>query len=90
MTKENQDEITFLGLQKFLCRIGFEQFAEEDKSLAFHHRETGTMILVSVPQDRRTVRPADLLSVSTRLEFQGLIDEVALNQFKSGKLPRAA
>lgn len=90
MLDKNQNEITFEGLQKFLCHIGFDQHAKMDNSLAFHHRESGTIILLSIPKDGRSVRSADLLSVLMRLENQGLVDDSALDQFKSGKLPIAS
>lgn len=90
MSHESQDEITFDGLQQFLCRIGFDQPAKMDSSLAFHHRDSGTIIVLSIPRDGRSVRPADLLSVLIRLENQGLVDDSVLDQFKSGKLPMAS
>lgn len=61
-----------------------------DSSLAFHHRDSGTIIVLSIPRDGRSVRPADLLSVLIRLENQGLVDDSVLDQFKSGKLPMAS
>ena len=88
--RENQDEITFEGLQRFLCRIGFDQPAKIDRSLAFHHPESGTIIALSIPEDGRSVRPADLLSVLMRLENQGLVDDSTLSKFRSGKLPMAS
>ena len=90
MSQENQGEITFAGLKQFLCRIGFDQPAIIDRSLAFHHRESGTIIALSIPSDGRSVRSADLLSVLMRLENQGLVDDSALDQFRSGKLPMAS
>ncbi len=90
MSRENPDEITFEGLKRFLCRIGFDQPATINDSLAFHHRETGTLIMLSIPKDGRSVRSADLLSVLVRLENQGLVDDSALHRFKSGKLPMAS
>ena len=90
MSQENQSEITFDGLRQFLCRIGFDQPAAMRNSLAFHHHDTGTIIVLSIPEDGRSVRSADLLSVLTRLETQGILDDSALAQFKSGKLPMAS
>ena len=90
MPPENQNEITFEGLKQFLCRIGFDQPAKIDGSLAFHHRESGTIIALSIPSDGRSVRSADLLSVLMRLENQELVDDSALDQFRSGKLPLAS
>jgi len=87
---QNQNEITFKGLKEFLCQIGFDQPATIDESLAFHHPDSGTLIMLSVPKDGRSVRSADLLSVLMRLENQGLIDDSALKSFKSGKLPMAS
>ncbi|NQT40756.1 MAG: hypothetical protein HQ581_24895 [Planctomycetes bacterium] len=90
MSREDQDEITFEGLKRFLRRIGFDQPATIDGSLAFHHRESATLIMLSIPKNGRSVRAADLLSVLVRLENQGLVDDSALNRFKSGKLPMAS
>jgi hypothetical protein len=90
MSGESQNGITFDGLKQFLCRIGFDQPAKMRNSLAFHHPESGTIILLSIPKDGRSVRSADLLSVLIRLENQGLVDDSALDQFRSGKLPMAS
>ena len=90
MSHESQSEITFDGLRRFLCRIGFDQPAKINNSLAFHHRESGTIIALSIPNDGHSVRSADLLSVLMRLENQGLVDDSNLDQFKSGKLPMAS
>jgi hypothetical protein len=90
MSHEIQDEITFDGLQRFLRRVGFDQSAKMNNSLAFHHHGSGTMIVLSIPEDGRTVRSADVLSVLMRLETQGLVDDPTLEQFKSGKLPMAS
>lgn len=89
MPRESQSEITFDGLKQFLCDIGFEQPVKIENSLAFQH-DTGTIVLLSIPDDGRTVRPADLLSVLMRLEHQGLIGDAALKQFRSGVLPKAS
>lgn len=90
MSSEYQDKITFEGLQQFLRRIGFGQPAKVHNSLAFHHRESGTIIVLSIPTNGRSVRSADLLSVLMRLETEGLVDDSVLNQFKSGNLPMAS
>ena len=90
MSHENQNEIDFDGLQDFLREIGFDQSVKINNSLAFHHRESGAIITLTVPTDGRTVRPADLLSISMRLEAQGLASETVLDQIKSGKLPVAS
>jgi len=90
MLHESQNEISFGGLQDFLRDIGFDQSVKINNSLAFHHRQSGTIITLSIPADGRTVRPADLLSVAMRLEAQGLVGESVLNQIKSGKLPMAS
>ncbi len=90
MSHQSQNEITFEGLQQFLRRVGFDQPARIDNSLAFHHRDSGTIIVLSIPKDNRSVRSADLLSVLMRLEAQGLVDDWVLEHFKSGKLPMAS
>jgi hypothetical protein len=90
MSNDTQGELTFDGLQKFLIRVGFEQPAKVNNSLAFHHPDSGTIIALSIPKDGRSVRSADLLSVLMRLESVGLVDDFELEQFKSGKLPMAS
>lgn len=90
MSKKYPDEITFQGLQRFLQRIGFDQPARTGNSLAFHHQLSGTIIVLSIPEDGRTVRAADLLSVVMRLENQGLVNDSDLGKFKAGKLPLAS
>jgi len=90
MSNDTQDELTFAGLQKFLCRVGFEHPARVNNSLAFHHPDSGTIVALSIPEDGRSVRSADLLSVLMRLESAGLVDDSELEQFKSGKLPTAS
>ena len=87
MSAANQNEITFDGLGEFLSRIGFDQRAEIGNSLAFQHHKSGTIIVLSVPSDGRSVRSADLLSVVMRLENEGLVPDEVLEQFKAGKLP---
>ncbi len=90
MSAKKQNEITFDGLRQFLCRIGFDQPAKINGSLAFHHPGSGTIIVLSIPKDGRSVRSADLMSTLVRLETQGLVDDAVLNRFKSGKLPLAS
>ena len=87
MPAANQNEITLEGLGRFLGRIGFDQRAEIGNSMAFHHHQTGTIIVLSVPSDGRFVRSADLLSVAMRLEAEQLVSDEMLEQFKAGKLP---
>ena len=90
MSHEDQNEITFEGLQRFLRRVGFDRSAKINNSLAFHHHDSSTMIVLSIPEDGCSVRSADLLSVLMRLETQGLVDDSVLERFKSGKLPMAS
>lgn len=90
MSNDSQDELTFDGLRNFLCRVGFELPAKINNSLAFHHPDSGTIIALSIPEDGRSVRSADVLSVLMRLESEGLVDDCELEQFKSGKLPLAS
>lgn len=90
MSRESRDKITFEGLKQFLCRIGFDPPARVGNALAFHHAESGTLIVLSIPKDGRTVRAADLLSVLVRLESEGLVDTTALERFRSGRLPLAS
>lgn len=90
MPPGNQSEITFNGLKEFLVRIGFEPSFQSETSLAFQHPDSGTLILLSIPDDGQSVRPADLLSVLVRLECQGLVDDATIRQFRAGKLPLAS
>lgn len=90
MTPENPDELTFDGLQKFLLRVGFAQPATVNRSLAFHHPETGTLLVLSIPDDGRSIRPADMLSVLTRLESVELVSDTELHRLQSGRLPLAS
>ncbi len=90
MSKKDRDEITFESLQLFLRRIGFDQPARTGNSLAFHHHSSGTVIVLSIPKDGRSVRAADLLSVVMRLENQGMVNDSDLGKFKAGKLPLAS
>ncbi len=90
MSNGTQNELTFGGLQKFLCRVGFELPAKINNLLAFHHPDSGTIIVLSIPEDGRSVRSADFLSVLMRLESVGLVDDSEIEQFKSGRLPMAS
>jgi hypothetical protein len=90
MSPESPAEMTLEHLGNFLCRIGFEQPAKMDHSLAFRHLASGTVIVLSIPAPGQRVRPADLLSVLTRLENQGLVDDQTLAAFKIGRLPKAS
>lgn len=90
MPKKIQDEISFGRLQVFLRQIGFEQSAKVNNSLAFYHRDSGTIITLSIPADGRSVRNADLLSLVMRLEAQGLVGQSVLAQIKSGRLSLAS
>lgn len=88
--ERSRGDITFESLQDFLRRIGFDQSARVSNSLAFHHAESGTMIVLSIPNDGCTVSSADMLSIVMRLENQGLVGESALGRIKAGKLPLAS
>jgi hypothetical protein len=90
MPEKSHDRINFEGLQKFLTSIGFEKAAHVNRSLAFHHRDSGTIVTLIIPDDGQEVRPADLLSILVRLENQGLVEESMLQQFRIGKLPLAS
>ncbi len=90
MSHTNQNEIAFDALQDYLREIGFDQSIKINNSLAFHRRESGTIITLSIPADGRTVRSADLLSIAMRLEAEGIVGESVLDQIKSGKLPMAS
>lgn len=90
MNRDRSDAITFAGLQGYLTQIGFDQPVRLERSVTLHHRESGTLVVLSIPPDGLTVRPADLLSLATRLENQGLVDDASLALFKAGQLPLAS
>lgn len=90
MSARSQDNITFENLQRFLIDVGFEQPVKVEDSLAFQHAESGTLIILAIPPDGNSVRPADLLSVLVRLESEGLASSPVLKQFRAGKLPLAS
>lgn len=90
MAAECPSEITFDKLKQFLLTIGFAQPARVNNTLAFHHSESETLVMLTVPDDSQSVRPADLLSILVRLENKGLVPESVLAQFKLGKLPAAS
>jgi hypothetical protein len=84
---KSRDEITFDGLREYLRSLGFRRLESMERAIALYHDEAGALLVLSIPQDGRTVRPADRTSVLTRLEYFGLVDEQALNEFRSGRLP---
>ena len=90
MPQENQDEMTFPRLQKFLIGLGFDRPVKIENALGFHHAESGTLIMLRIPEDGKSVRSADLLSVLVRLENEGLASQSVLKQFRAGKLPLAS
>jgi len=90
MSETNHDKIEFGNLQKFLAEIGFERSMRMNGTIAFHHSESGTIVTLSIPENGRDVRPADLLSIIVRLENAGLVGESELQEFRSGKLPLAS
>lgn len=89
MPRENQGDITFEGLVRYLHSIDFAVVQEDDHHVALRHSQSGTLILLTKPEDGSTVAPADLLSVEVRLRYGGLADNAALERFRSGKLPLA-
>jgi len=90
MSKRNLGEITLEEFKQFLIGIGFAVPAKVNNSLAFHHHESGTLILISIPKQGEAIRPADRLSALVRLENARLVDDETLNQFRMGKLPKAS
>lgn len=90
MIDDRQSEITFDGLQNFLKQLGFDQSAKINRTLAFHHHESGTIVMVSIPDDGKSVRSADILSIAMRLDSQGLASRGVLESFRAGRLPLAS
>lgn len=90
MPPRSPDKITFATLQQFLIEIGFASPVTIENSLAFHHAESGTLVMLAIPEDGETVHPADLLSVLVRLENEDLASQSVLKQFRAGKLPLAS
>ena len=66
--------LTQRELFKFLESLGFEEIAGRAE-LAYVHKSTGTVLLFSSTGQQNRVSNADLLSVQTRLEKCGLIDD---------------
>ncbi len=90
MSKENPGELTFDGLRRLLLKLGFSEPKTIRNCLALEHPASGTIIVLTIPADARTVRPADLLSVWVRLEANGLASEAVIDQLKIGRLPLAS
>ena len=90
MSNENQKEITFDRLSKFLISVGFSRSAKVNQTMAYHHDETGTIVTLTIPVEGQGVRSADLLSILVRLENQGIVEELALSQLRNGRIPFAA
>ncbi|MCC7336787.1 MAG: hypothetical protein IT422_16975 [Pirellulaceae bacterium] len=90
MDDANENDIDFQGLKHFLKGIGFEEVGNPDTSLILKHQESDTIVAITVPENGHSVRPADLLSIIVRLEYQGIADEKTLEQFRAGKLPLAS
>jgi hypothetical protein len=84
------NEITFEEVQRFLLSIGFDQPARVNGSLAYYHRTSDTLATLAIPQDGRSVRPSDWLSIRIRLENKGLVQDSVIAQLKLGKLPAAS
>lgn len=90
MSYTNESEITFSGVTQFLRHVGFDQPVKVNGTLAFQHADTGTLVILSIPQDGQAVRTSDLMSMLIRLEKDQLVDDTVLHQFKSGRLPMAS
>ncbi len=84
------DELTFDGLLQFLQRTGFAMVAKVGNSLALQHTPSNALLVLSIPRDGRTVRPADLITVQSRLESHQLANVATLSQLKFRKLPLAS
>jgi hypothetical protein len=90
MSRKSPGAITYAQLTDFLTGLGFEQAAVSKKSQALVHRKSGTTLILAKPPPSKPVRPADLLSVLVRLEYQGLASESQLQDIRLGKLPKAS
>lgn len=90
MSSMTPGEITYAQLTTYLGRLGFEQSAASEKSQAFVHLDSGTTLVLARPAPAKPVRPADLLSVLVRLEYEGLASEAELKEIRHGKLPKAS
>lgn len=67
-------KLTHLVLFGFLENLGFEDISSQSE-LAFVHRPTGTLLLFSSIDRTSELSNADLHSVETRLQQNGLIDQ---------------
>ena len=90
MAAAKKGEINLAQLRSFLLSLGFEQPISVNRSQAFRHRKSGTVLVVSASGASGSLRPADLLSVLVRLECEGLASESDLRQLRLGKLPKAS
>lgn len=90
MSRNSANELTYAQLTKFLTGRGFEQAAITEKSQAFVHRKSGAALILAKPSPSKPVRPADLLSVLVRLEYEGLASESELQEIRLGRLPKAS
>jgi hypothetical protein len=90
MSRKGPSEITYAHLTGYLAGLGFEQAAAGEKSQAFVHRKSGAVLILASPPKSKPVRPADLLSVLVRLEYEGLASESELQEIRLGKLPKAS
>ncbi len=83
---KTEKQIDFISLCQFLKNAGFEESSKVDRTLVLCHQDSGTIVTLAVPEDNHTVRPADLLSIVTRLERQGIVSDETVETFRSGKL----
>ena len=91
MTVQSQSKISVAGLRKYLDSIGFHQLAEVGQTRAFRHDPSDTIVtLTGVSEDDDSVRPADLLSIVTRLEAKDIVPASAISQIQNGKIPAAS
>jgi uncharacterized protein YegL len=77
-------------MQTYLVSIGFQAIAGSGHSLAFLHRESGSVVTLTKREDSEFVSLADFLSIRVRLESEKLITEDAASEFRDGRLPVAS
>lgn len=76
------EKITNQKLAALLTRLGFEMSRESEKfHRAWRHAETGTILFLPVNKIDEPSLAADLLSVRTHLDFNGLLESHVFDEF---------
>ena len=91
MSANAPGKITFAQLRRYLLALGFEELAAAvPGTKTMYHRSSKTLLVFTATPPSEPVRPADILSVLVRLEYQGLVSDEALDELRKGRLPKAS